>query len=45
VKSAEKGGANIDPHGYDAGKKIKGNKRHILVDTVNIPRQSRGFSE
>jgi len=23
VKSAEKGGARIDPHGYDAGKKIK----------------------
>ena len=24
VKSAEKGGAHIDPHGYDAGKKVKG---------------------
>jgi hypothetical protein len=24
----------IDPHGYDAGKKIKGKKRHILVDTL-----------
>ena len=24
VKSAEKGGASIDPHGYDAGKKVKG---------------------
>src|ERR1700691_200737 len=34
VKSAEKGGACIDPHGYDAGKKIKGKKRHILVDTL-----------
>jgi transposase len=33
VKSAEKGGASIDPHGYDAGKKIKGKKRHMLVDT------------
>ena len=32
VKS-EKRGAWIDPHGYDAGKKIKGKKRHILVDT------------
>ena len=31
VKSAEKGAH--DPHGYDAGKKIKGKKRHILVDT------------
>jgi putative transposase len=27
VKSAEKGGKSIDPHGYDAGKKIKGKKR------------------
>jgi transposase len=33
VKSAEKGGAWIDPHGYDPGKKIKGKKRHVLVDT------------
>jgi transposase len=36
VKSAEKGGARIDPHGYDAGKKIKGKKRHILVDTLGL---------
>ena len=36
VKSAEKGGAWIDPHGYDAGKKIKGKKRHILVDTLGL---------
>ncbi len=36
VKSAEKGGAFIDPHGYDAGKKIKGKKRHIVVDTVGL---------
>ena len=36
VKSAEKGGARIDAHGYDAGKKIKGKKRHILVDTVGL---------
>src|SRR5499427_2543748 len=35
VKSAEKGGC-IDPHGYDAGKKIKGKKRHILVDTLGL---------
>jgi putative transposase len=33
VKSAEKGGAWIDPHGWDAGKKGKGKKRHVLVDT------------
>ena len=29
VKSAEKGGARIDPHGFDAGKKIKGKKRQL----------------
>jgi transposase len=29
VKTTEMGG----PRGYDAGKKIKGRKRHILVDT------------
>ena len=31
-----KRGACIDPPGYDAGKKIKGKKRHILVDTVGL---------
>jgi putative transposase len=36
VKSTEKSGRNIDPNGYDAGKKIKGKKRHILVDTVGL---------
>jgi len=25
-----------DPSGYDAGKKIKGKKRHILVDTLGL---------
>ena len=43
-KAAEKGGASIDPPGYDAGKKrqrrrcaeIKGKKRHILVDTQGL---------
>jgi transposase len=29
-------GACIDPHGYDAGKKIKGKKRHILVDATGL---------
>jgi transposase len=29
-------GRCIDPHGYDAGKKIKGKKRHILVDTQGL---------
>jgi transposase len=36
VKSAEKGGVSIDPHGYDAGKKTKGKKRHVLVDTQGL---------
>lgn len=36
VRSAEKGGVRIDPHGYDAGKKVKGKKRHILVDTQGL---------
>ena len=36
VKSTEKGGRNIDPSGYDAGKKIKGKKRHIAVDTQGL---------
>src|SRR5207245_7669211 len=31
-----KRGACIDPHGYDAGKKVKGKKRHILVDTLGL---------
>src|ERR1700682_2575305 len=31
-----KRGASIDPHGFDAGKKIKGKKRHILVDTMGL---------
>lgn len=30
VKATESGG----PRGYDAGKKIKGRKRHILTDTA-----------
>ena len=36
VKAAEKGGAEIDPIGYDAGKKVKGIKRHIVVDTLGM---------
>ena len=36
VKSAERGGAEIDPIGYDAGKKVKGIKRHIVVDTLGM---------
>jgi transposase len=36
VKSAEKGGTYVDRHGYDAGKKVKGKKRHVLVDTQGL---------
>jgi transposase len=32
VKTTEMGG----PHGYDAGKKINGRKRHLLVDTMGL---------
>ena len=35
-----KRGASIDPPGYDAGKKIKGKKRHILVDTQGLLMQA-----
>jgi putative transposase len=42
VKSAEKGGAYIDPSGFEAGKRSKGKKRHLLVvrghDIVDIKR-------
>jgi transposase len=31
-----KRGAHIDPIGYDAGKQIKGKKRHILVDMLGL---------
>src|SRR5580700_3420428 len=33
VKTTEAGG----PRGFDAGKKIKGRKRHIAVDTLGLP--------
>jgi Transposase DDE domain len=33
---ALKRGRCVDPHGYDAGDKIKGKKRHILVDTLGL---------
>ncbi|MGC9272013.1 IS5 family transposase [Acidiphilium sp.] len=36
VKAAEKGGSKIDPPGFDAGKLIKGKKRHVLVDTLGL---------
>jgi putative transposase len=36
VKSAEKGGKNIDPKGFDGGKLVSGIKRHIVVDTQGL---------
>jgi hypothetical protein len=36
-----KRGARIDPHGFDAGKKIKGKKRHVLVDTQGLMLHAR----
>ena len=27
----------VDPYGYVAGKKVKGKKRHVLVDTLGPP--------
>jgi transposase len=33
VKTTEAGG----PRGYDAGKKVKGRKRHLLTDTLGLP--------
>ena len=33
VKTTEEG---VDERGYDAGKKVKGRKRHILVDTLGL---------
>ena len=32
VKTTESGG----PSGYDAGKKVKGRKRHVLTDTIGL---------
>jgi IS5 family transposase len=31
-----KGGSRIDPNGYDAGKQIKGKKRHAIVDPLGL---------
>jgi transposase len=33
---AHKRGTSLDPQGFDAGKKITGRKRHILVDTLGL---------
>ena len=31
-----KGGSSVDPIGFDAGKKVKGVKYHVLVDTLGL---------
>ena len=31
-----KGGSSLAPQGFDAGKKVTGRKRHILVDTLGL---------
>ena len=36
VPRARKRGVALDPQGFDAGKKISGRKRHILVDTLGL---------
>ncbi|MGA7532941.1 MAG: IS5 family transposase [Pseudolabrys sp.] len=36
AKAAQKGGSALDPQGYDAGKKVTGRKRHVLVDTLGL---------
>jgi len=33
IKTTEAGG----PRGFDAGKKVKGRKRHLAVDTIGLP--------
>ncbi len=35
-QSGSKRGFALDPQGFDAGKKVKGRKRHILVDTLGL---------
>src|SRR5665213_1648005 len=35
-QSRSKRGKNLDPQGFDAGKKVTGRKRHILVDTLGL---------
>ena len=36
VSRAPKKGRRIDPIGYDAAKKVKGKKRHLIVDTQGL---------
>jgi putative transposase len=44
VKGADNGGHRSMPAGYDAGKKVKGKKRHILVDTQGFLMNGSGCS-
>ena len=36
ARAAHKRGSALDPQGHDAGKKVTGRKRHILVDTLGL---------
>ncbi len=36
AKAAQKGAPKLTPQGFDAGKKVTGRKRHILVDTLGL---------
>ena len=36
-RQLKKRGSTLDPQGFDAGKKVTGRKRHILVDTIGLP--------
>jgi transposase len=35
-EECRKRGETIDPSGFDAGKQVKGKKRHLLVDTLGL---------
>ena len=35
-QAGEMPGETSDERGYDAGKKINGRKRHVLVDTIRL---------
>jgi transposase len=35
-QGGSKRGSSLDPQGFDAGKKVTGRKRHILVDTLGL---------
>ena len=41
LRKRPKRGASLDPVGYDAGKKTKGIKRNVIVDTEAISSRSR----